>query len=119
VAAHTAVTLLDIHLPAACSVEVPLPRGHRAFAIVLQGGLLTLDGEVAAHHALRYFDNGAALRLQAGASNTWVVVLAGSPIGEPIVPRGPFIANSVAQAADMMRRFRQGEMGSLEPSVFL
>ncbi len=117
-AAHTAVTLLDIHLPAASTVELPVPRGHRAFAIVVQGGLMTSDGEVAAHHALRYTDDGAVLRLQAGASNTQVVVLAGSAIGEPIVPRGPFIANSAEQAADMMRRFRLGEMGTLEASVF-
>ena len=118
VAAHTPVTLLDLHLPVASSIDLPLPRGHRAFAIVVEGGLTTWDGEVLAHHALRYSDDGAVVRLQAGASNTRVVLLAGSPIGEPIVPRGPFIANSAEQAADMMRRFRQGEMGTLEASAF-
>jgi redox-sensitive bicupin YhaK (pirin superfamily) len=116
--AHTQVTFLDGYLPAGSSIDLPVPKGHRAFAIVVQGALVSADGEVAAHQAQRFSDDGAVVRLQAGASNTHVVLLAGEPIGEPIVPRGPFIANTPEQAADMVQRFRLGEMGTLSPTLF-
>jgi redox-sensitive bicupin YhaK (pirin superfamily) len=116
-AAHTPVTLLDVHLPANGSMDIPVSRGQRAFAILVQGELVTADGEVAAHHALRFSDDGAMVRLQAGPSSAHVVLLAGVPINEPVVPRGPFIANTPEQAADMIQRFRRGEMGTLSPTV--
>jgi redox-sensitive bicupin YhaK (pirin superfamily) len=112
--AHTGLTLLDVKLPANTSAAIPIGRGQRAFAIVVSGALATPDGEVPEHHAVRYADEGAALLLQAGGQATQVVVLAGEPIGEPLVPRGPFIANTAEQALDMIRRFQRGEMGSLE-----
>ena len=117
-AAHTPVTLLDVQLPAGGSMDIPVSRGQRAFAIVVQGELVSADGEVAAHHALRFSDDGAIVRLQTGPSNAHVVLLAGVPLGEPIVPRGPFIANKPEQAADMIQRFRRGEMGVLSPTAF-
>jgi redox-sensitive bicupin YhaK (pirin superfamily) len=116
--AHTPVTLLDVHLPEGVSMDIPLSQGQRAFALVVHGGLVTAEGEVAAHHALRYSDGGAVVRLQAANASTQVVLLAGVPIAEPIVPRGPFIANTQEQAADMVQRFRRGEMGSLSPTTF-
>ncbi len=116
VAAHTPVLLLDVNLPAHGRITVPLAPGQRAFAIVVQGSVLHAGGEVGVHHALLYADSGAAVQLQAGAATTQVVLLAGAPLAEPIVPRGPFIANTAEQAADMVQRFRRGEMGTLEPS---
>jgi redox-sensitive bicupin YhaK (pirin superfamily) len=115
--AHTPITLLDVNLPAGVSTDIPLTPGQRALALVVQGGLVTAQGEVAAHHALLYSDDGAVVRLQAGTASAQVVVLAGLPIAEPIVPRGPFIADTPEQAADMMQRFRRGEMGSLSPTT--
>lgn len=118
VAAHTPVLLLDMSLPAHSSITVPLARGQRAFAIVVQGAVLHTGSEVSAQNALLFSDDGAAVRLQAGASPTQVVLLGGAPLAEPIVPRGPFIANTAEQAADMMQRFRRGEMGTLTPTFF-
>ena len=118
VPSHTEVTLLDVQLPAGTSIDLPLPTGQRSFAIVVQGSLVTDHGEVAAHHALRFSDEGAVVQLLAGSSATQVVVLAGTPIAEAIVPRGPFIANTAEQAADMIQRFRSGEMGTLSPTSF-
>ncbi len=114
--AHTGLLLLDARLPAGASLAVPVGKGHRAFAIVVSGSLLVPGGEVPAHHALVYSDDGQALSLQAGGQGAQVAVLAGEPIGEPIFPRGPFIANTPEQALDMVRRFSRGEMGALEPS---
>jgi redox-sensitive bicupin YhaK (pirin superfamily) len=82
VAAHTPVTLLDIQMPAGSCVDVPVTSGQRAVVIVVLGGLVTSEGAVAAHHALRYADHGAVVQLHAAASGAQVVLLAGAPIGE-------------------------------------
>lgn len=116
--AHTRLTLLDVRLPASGSVAVPVSPGQRAFAIVVSGALAIPEGEVPAHHALLFADEGQALRLQApDGQAAQVVVLAGEPINEPIFPRGPFIANTPEQALDMVRRYSRGEMGALAPAL--
>jgi redox-sensitive bicupin YhaK (pirin superfamily) len=44
------------------------------------------------------------------------LLLAGMPVGERVVFRGPFAMADEAQAEDAFRRFRAGEMGSLRAS---
>ena len=111
IGAHTPVTILDIRLQAGVRLDVPLPRQHNAFAIVVAGGLAA--STAASAHALRFGTESELLHLQAGAAGVHLVLLAGTPIGEPMVARGPFIANSPAELTQMIRRFQSGAMGQL------
>lgn len=54
--------------------------------------------------------------IAAGARGATLVVLAGAPIGEPVVFGGPFCMTTRADVADAQERFRRGEMGRLAPS---
>ncbi len=45
-----------------------------------------------------------------------MLLLAGTPIEEPVVFGGSFCMNTPAQIEDAQRRFRSGEMGSLTRS---
>ncbi|HSV68540.1 MAG TPA: pirin-like C-terminal cupin domain-containing protein [Methylibium sp.] len=115
IGAHTPVTLLDITLPPGGRVELPLPRSQHAFAIVVRGGLQGVGA--AAPHALRFDAAGDAVVLAAGADGAQVVLLAGEPLREPVLPHGPFVGNSAADVAEMIRRYQAGEMGALAPTV--
>jgi redox-sensitive bicupin YhaK (pirin superfamily) len=112
--AHTPLMLLDVELPPGAALDVPVGAGERAFAVVVSGGLT--GAPQAAPHALRFTDTGDALHLEAGAQGVHLAVLAGTPIGEPIVPKGPFIGNSAADVTEMIRRFQSGAMGALAPT---
>ena len=102
IGAHTPVTILDIRLQAGVRLDVPLPRQHNAFAIVVAGGLA--GSTAASAHALRFGAESELLHLQAGAAGVHLVLLAGAPIGEPMVARGPFIANSPAELTQIDRK---------------
>ena len=67
-------------------------------------------------HALRFADEGDGVRLEAGAAGVHLAFIAGTPLGEPIVPKGPFIANTAAAATEMIRRYQSGQMGALAPT---
>ena len=43
-------------------------------------------------------------------------MLAGDPIGEPVVFGGPFAMTTRAEIQDAFARYERGEMGRLEPS---
>jgi redox-sensitive bicupin YhaK (pirin superfamily) len=114
IGAHTAITLLDIALPAGAALELPVAPGERAFAVVARGSLAgTATNEP---HAVRFADAGENVRLEAGAAGVHLAFFAGMPLGEPIVPKGPFIANTAAEASEMVRRFQAGQMGALAPT---
>jgi redox-sensitive bicupin YhaK (pirin superfamily) len=106
IGAHTPITLLDITLSPHAALDVPLPVGERAFAVV--GG--------DAPHALRFADEGGHVHLDGGAGGAHVALLSGRPIDEPMFPKGPFIGSSAAQVTDMIRRFQSGAMGALAPT---
>jgi redox-sensitive bicupin YhaK (pirin superfamily) len=112
--AHTPLSLLDIELPPGAALDVPVGAGQRALAVVVRGGLAGVAP--AAPHALRFADAGGAVRLEAGQQGLHLALLAGTPIGEPIFPKGPFIGNSAADVTEMIRRFQSGAMGALAPT---
>jgi redox-sensitive bicupin YhaK (pirin superfamily) len=111
IGAHTAITLLDIALPAGAALELPVAAGERAFAVIVRGALAGSPADEP--HAVRFADTGDSVRLEAGPSGVHLAFFAGAPLGEPIVPKGPFIANSAAEATQMIRRYQSGEMGTL------
>ncbi len=114
--AHTPLTLLDIELPPHTSVTVP-SAAATAFALVITGELITAAGSVGQHHAVRFTGNQPMVQLQSGAVRARVVMICGAPLNEPVVQRGPFIANSAVEADEMMAKFKRGEMGALSASV--
>jgi redox-sensitive bicupin YhaK (pirin superfamily) len=114
IGAHTPLSLLDVELPPGAVLEVPVLGGERAVAVVARGSLHGVAQT--SPHALRFADDGDALHLQAGPQGVHLVVLAGTPIGEPIVPKGPFIGTSAADVSEMIHRFQSGAMGTLAPT---
>jgi redox-sensitive bicupin YhaK (pirin superfamily) len=114
IGAHTAITLLDIALPAGAALELPVAAGERAFGVIARGALVGAPDDQP--HAVRFADEGDSVRLEAGAAGVHLAFFAGTPLREPIVPKGPFIANTAAEATGMIRRYQSGQMGALAPT---
>lgn len=53
---------------------------------------------------------------RAGPEGLRFLLLAGQPLGESVVFRGPFAMASDAQAEEAFARYRAGEMGALSAS---
>jgi redox-sensitive bicupin YhaK (pirin superfamily) len=106
--------LLDITLPAHAAIKVPLPASHTAVVLVIRGGLAAIPAS--GPLALRFGRSAGPVSLTAGADGAQLVLLAGEPLREPIVTRGPFVGNSTEDVLDMIRRYQSGAMGSLQPT---
>lgn len=101
---------LDLQLAAAAAFAQPLPAAHNAFVYVYRGEIVVGDTVVRARR-MAIFDNGATtdgVRLQAGGEGARAILLAGRPLGEPIVQYGPFVMNTREQIVQAAQDFYDG-----------
>ncbi len=109
--AATQPLYLDIHLPARAGFAQALPAGHNAFVHVYEGSVQIGDTTVPAQR-MAILDNAAGadgVCLQA-VHDARLLLIAGRPLGEPIVQYGPFVMNSQEQVYQALRDFRDGKL---------
>lgn len=109
----TPINMWDLRLHAGHRVALDLPKGSSAGLFVLNG-TLRLD---AMHHVgateLAVMDQeNAGLEFDV-LEDAKVLVLAGEPLHEPIVGKGPFVMNTEQEIAQAIRDFHQGRLGSI------
>ncbi len=116
---HTPITLFDLSLPRASEATFSLPEGLTTLLFVLGGQTSVQRTQTVAQGSLVVMDRDAAGAVHLAAANeeTRVLVLAGQPLGEPVVAHGPFVMNSRAEIAEAFRDYRQGRMGNLAPAT--
>ncbi len=98
--------LFDLHLPAGTSIEPQLTDGHRLLLYVFEGEISVAGKHLGKNQLARLTERGE-LQLTSG-SGARVLLLAGRPIGEPIVQYGPFVMNSREEIEQALRDFRDG-----------
>ena len=69
-----------------------------------------------AQAAIIFAADGAVAKLQAGNTALRGVFFSGTPITEPMYPKGPFMGNTAHDVAEYAARYQSGEMGSLSKS---
>jgi redox-sensitive bicupin YhaK (pirin superfamily) len=104
---------LDIALPPGASFTQAIPRGHNAMAYVFEGQLqLTGTDSLLATHSAAILADGDLAALTAGSDGARFLLLAGRPIGEPIVQHGPFVMNTVAEIKQAILDYQTGRLTS-------
>ena len=96
-----------------------LPREYNAFACVVSGeGLLGAPSQPAAEGQMALFANdGDAVPLEASAAGpVSLLLIAGVPLGEPVVRYGPFVMNTQAEITQAVQDYRSGRMGHIGAS---
>jgi len=104
---------LDLLLQPNEQLELPVPPAHTLLSYVYEGGI-EVQGEQrqASLKAgqLGRFAQGDRLALAAGAAGARLLVIAGKPIGEPVVQYGPFVMNSEAEIHQAVRDYQLGQL---------
>ena len=101
-------------------VAIPLPADRNAAVFVVEG-CVTVGGEVGGaavpEKHLAVLENAARADgvLLAAAAPARALVLAGLPLGEPVVAVGPFAVNTEEEAAAAFADFRAGRFGGDPP----
>lgn len=103
---------LDVTVVKGVRFEVPLPRGHNAFAFVTDGAVRLGPSrtEVRAGQLAVFADNGDRLTANCDAGSGRMLVLAGRPIGEPVARGGPFVMNTQDEIRQAWDDYRSGRL---------
>jgi len=108
---------LDILLPAETEHSQPIPASHTALCYVFEGDVAIVnsaddnpDGSVVEvpHHTLAVLGDGEAVRMRAGAAGGRALLVAGKPLGEPVVRYGPFVMNTRQELQQAVEDFQSG-----------
>jgi len=100
----------DVHLPANAAFDARLPAAHNAFLYAYEGeATVGTERKALPHRAAGLLSAGDSLRIEAGKDGARVLLLAGKPIGEPIVQYGPFVMNTRDEIEQAIRDYQSGE----------
>jgi redox-sensitive bicupin YhaK (pirin superfamily) len=112
----TKVNMLDITLQPSASVNIPVKAGDNAFFILFSGSFSAPAQQNNARAAIIFEASGALAKVHAGEQTLRGVFFSGTPINEPMFPKGPFMGNTAHDVADYAARFQRGDMGTLSKS---
>jgi len=102
---------LDIHIPPGTQYDAHIDSGANAFAYVYEGTIAVGEpGRSVETRSLALLTNtsgadGVSLRTESGGR---VLVIAGKPVGEPIVQYGPFVMNTMDELDQAIADHRAG-----------
>jgi len=89
-----------------------IPEGWTAFVYTLQGEFKFGETRVAAHHTVLFQQSGGGVQMtNVGQIEGHLVLIAGKPIGEPVVQRGPFVMCTQADLEQAFQDYMKGKNG--------
>ncbi len=109
----TPIDLLHVYLKP--HQRLTLTTQPMAFVYGLEGRGKTGGQDVRPQTLINYSVAGESITLKAQAEGLEFMFGSGTPLHEPILYGGPFVATTPEQMAEIRRRYARGEMGELKP----
>jgi redox-sensitive bicupin YhaK (pirin superfamily) len=109
----TAPVFYDVELAAGKTFETALPATHSAFVYSYEGDVsIGNDSEqrVLTTQSAGVLSVGDLLRVTANSESARFVVLAGIPLNEPVVQRGPFVMNTREEIEQAVQDYQNGSL---------
>ncbi len=108
------IQYLHFQIEPGASITQPVPRSDNAFAYVLEGEAVFGEKKAGAHQMAMFNADGDSVTLQAGGRGPLgVLLLAGSPLNEPVSRWGPFVMNTKAEIKQAIDDYQNGRMGAI------
>jgi redox-sensitive bicupin YhaK (pirin superfamily) len=109
--ASTEPLYLDLHLPPGARVTIPLEATHNAFVYAYEGAVsIGDDAQTVPLRAAGLLTQGDAVDITAGERGARLLLIAGRPIGEPIVQYGPFVMNTREEIEQAIADYQGGRL---------
>jgi redox-sensitive bicupin YhaK (pirin superfamily) len=105
----TDVLYLDVSLTADSRFSLPLEETRNAFIYVFEGSA-RVAGDALATHNLAVLGAGDTFEIVAGESGARFILVAGRPLGEPVVQYGPFVMNTREEIEQAFADYRDGRL---------
>jgi hypothetical protein len=104
----TQALYLDVHLAAGATLDLTVPDGHTVLVYVYDGAAVVSGTPMPAQTLSRLTAAGDMQLENTADVESRLLVIAGKPIGQPIVQYGPFVMNSMAEIEQAVNDFRAG-----------
>ena len=109
----TAPVFYDVELAASKTFETALPATHSAFVYSYEGDVsIDTDSEqrILTAQSAGVLSAGDLLRVSANTESARFIVLAGMPLNEPVVQRGPFVMNTREEIEQAVQDYQNGTL---------
>jgi quercetin 2,3-dioxygenase len=107
----TAPLYFDVRLPAGSEASIPTPVSHNVFLYVYEGdAIVGDDARPLPFRSAGLLTPGGLVRIEAGAHGVRLLLLAGKPIGEPVVQYGPFVMNTPEEIQQAVIDYQRGQL---------
>jgi len=109
--ASTQPLYLDLRLPPGARVSIPLEPGHNAFVYAYEGAAsIGDDARTVPLRAAGLLTQGDLVDIAAHEEGAQLLLIAGRPIGEPIVQYGPFVMNTREEIDQAIADYQTGRL---------
>ncbi len=102
-------TYFDIHLPAGGAFSHAVPDGYNAFVYPYEGSV-SVGGKMLETQSAGILSSDGDAQINAGPDGARFLLLAGKPLGEPVVQYGPFVMNTREEIEQAIRDYQNGEL---------
>ncbi|WP_148864420.1 pirin family protein [Marinobacter fonticola] len=99
----------DVLLEPAARIKLPVPEGHNALLYLYEGDA-SVHQKPLQRSAAHILTEGDRVTLSAGPTGARALLIAGKPIGEPVVQYGPFVMNSREEIEQALQDYREGRL---------
>lgn len=110
----TPIEIWDLRLSAGVPLRLGVAAGHTTLVFVLAGEI-KVDGQVLSEAEIGVLDRVEEEFELTPVAEARVLILAGEPIGEPVVGHGPFVMNTSEEVMRAFQDYESGKMGRLPP----
>jgi redox-sensitive bicupin YhaK (pirin superfamily) len=100
---------VDLTLPASATHRLAVARGLNAFVYAYEG-TARIDGEGLQEQQAGILGDGEYADIEAGPHGVRLILVAGKPLGEPVVQYGPFVMNTREEIEQALDDYRQGRL---------
>jgi redox-sensitive bicupin YhaK (pirin superfamily) len=109
---RTPIIYLHVRLAAGARFAQPIPAAYNAFAFVISGEA-TFAGSAGRENDMVVFDrNGDEVVIESDNAAE-LLLIAGVPLGEPVVRYGPFVMNTPGEIRQAMIDYQTGRFGAI------
>ncbi len=99
----------DIHLASGASLTLPVPETHNGMLYLYEGDAHLGDAGLQ-RSAANILGDGDQISVRAGNTGARLLLIAGKPIGEPVVQYGPFVMNTREEIEQTLQDYRDGRL---------
>jgi redox-sensitive bicupin YhaK (pirin superfamily) len=114
---HTPIVFHDWTLDPGADITIPLASDLRGLVYVFGGAVrIGDDGREVLDGQLAVLGSGNAIRMRAvdhARQPGRLLLLAGTPLGEPVAHYGPFVMNTKSELIEAIRDYESGKMGEI------